>query len=267
MSARRPTREALAGGFWLIAAAIAGAAVAQDEGSVQANNPLATLTSFQVQNQYIGNLSDVDEPGNVTNFRAIRPFDALGGRWVARATLPVVTLPVGPGFDQRAGISDFNIFAGRFLDVGDPRITFAVGPNMTVPTATDERLGTSSWNFGAANVLFNATNPKFQWGYLAVYEAGLIKTRDDADDVSRLFFQPFAIYQLGDGWVARSTGVWQFDFENDRHATPVGLGLGKVVVTDDAVINAFVEPQYSVSTRGPGQPEWGVFFGVNVQLR
>jgi len=263
--ARSPSLLTTLAAFFTTTVAITATTQAQD--SLQANNPLASMTSFQAQSDFFGNLSEIDEPGNVLNLRAIRPFDFLGGRWVARATLPIVTLPVGPGFGQRTGVGDVNIFAGRFLDVGDPRITFTLGPNMTASTASDTRLGTGSWNFGVANVLFNAVNPKFQWGYLAVYETDLIKTYNSAQDVSRLFFQPFGVYQFGDGWVLRSTGVWQFDFENNRHAMPVGLGVGKVIITDGSVVNLFFEPRYSVSTRGPGQPEWGAFFGVNVQLR
>ncbi len=223
-------------------------------GAVQANNPLASLSSYNLQNQYIGNLTTVDEPANVLNLRTVQLFEFFR-TWVSRATLPIVSLPVGPGFDTRSGTGDFNVFAGRLLDVGNPGITFAVGPSVTVPTASDSRLGTGSLNLGLANVLFNATSRRVQWGYLAVWEADVYQTHGNAQDVNRLFLQPFGILQLGDGWVLRSTGVWQFDFEEGNYATPVGLGVGRVIPLEKTILNVFVEPQYSVLTEGPGQPE------------
>ena len=234
---------------------------------MQANNPIASATSLNIQNQYIGNLSAVDEPGNILNLRAVQPFSFLGGDWIARATLPIVSLPVGPNFDTRTGIGDFNVFAIKLIDVGSPTITFGVGPNLTVPSASEERLGTGTWNAGLASVLFNFSNPRFQWGYLAVWEASVAERDQGAANQNRAFLQPFGVYQLGDGWYLRSTGVWNYDFETDSYATPVGFGAGRVLVRDAAIINVFFEPQYSVLTDGPGQPEWGAFFGVNFQLR
>jgi hypothetical protein len=236
------------------------------DAALQANNPIANAVSLNLQNEFVGNLSGVDESANILNFRAVVPFRLFGGGWVSRATLPLVTLPTAPNLDRETGIGDFNTFALKLIDVGNPRITFGFGPNLTVPIG-GSNLGGGTWNMGLANVMFNATNSKFQWGYLIVWETSVARSRDDAPDQNRLFFQPFGIYQLGDGWLLRSTGVWNFDFENKAHATPVGLGIGKIVPTPGAIINMFFEPQYSVFTKGPGQREWGLFFGVNFQLR
>ncbi|MGS4947273.1 hypothetical protein ACVDG3_17480 [Meridianimarinicoccus sp. RP-17] len=246
-----------------LAAGLSGRADAQD--SVQANNPIGSLTSFNLQNQFIGNLSTVDEHANILNFRLIQPFTIGESTSISRTTVPLTTQPVGPGFDQRTGLGDTNVFAARLFDTGNPRVTFGIGPSLTMPTATDTRLGGEKWNLGIANVLFNANSPRVQFGYLLVYEQS-IAGDDDRPDAERAFFQPFGIYQLGDGWVLRSTGVWQYDFKTDNYATPVGLGVGKVVPYERTVANFFFEPQYSVWRDGPGQPEWGVFFGINLQL-
>lgn len=48
---------------------------------------------------------------------------------------------------------------------------------------------------------------------------------------------------------------------------PVGLGVGKVIITEPAVLNVFFEPQVAIASEGPGQREWGAFFGINFQLR
>ncbi len=136
-----------------------------------------------------------------------------------------------------------------------------------MPSATKDGLGGGTWNAGLANVLFNFTNPKFQWGYLAVWDATFAKQDDDAPYQNRGFLQPFGIYQLGNGWYLRSTGVWNYNFRTNDYAVPIGFGAGRVLIRDKTVVNAFVEPQVAVATRGPGQREWGVFFGINFQLR
>lgn len=48
---------------------------------------------------------------------------------------------------------------------------------------------------------------------------------------------------------------------------PVGLGVGRVVpLNPRTTANMFIEPQYSVLTDGPGQPEWQIFAGINFQF-
>jgi len=42
--------------------------------------------------------------------------------------------------------------------------------------------------------------------------------------------------------------------------------LGKMLKSDDAIYNPFVEPQYSVALSGPGVSVWQVFMAVNKQF-
>ena len=113
-------------------------------------------------------------------------------------------------------------------------------------------------------MLFNASNPKFQWGYLLQWQASVAGS-DTRADVDIADFQPFAFYQLGQGWYLRSTGIWTYDFKTDNHSIPIGLSIGKVTKMDRFTINAIIEPQYSIATSGAGQPEWGIFGGINFQ--
>ncbi|QDL93624.1 hypothetical protein FDP22_07510 [Paroceanicella profunda] len=238
-------------------------AVAQDN-AAQANNPLADTTALNFQNQYTGDLTGTDDDANQFYLRYARPFDALGGNWLMRATLPVNSFPDGTGGTE-TGLGDFNIFAAYLFDTGNPAVSFGFGPQLTLPTASDDALGSEKWSLGFANVLFNASSPVFQWGYLLTWQAS-IAGEDDRADVNLGAFQPFGFYQLGAGWYLRSAAVWTYDFETDAYAIPIGLGAGKVIRLENAVMNVFVEPQYTVAHKGVGQPEWGVFGGVNFQF-
>jgi len=56
------------------------------------------------------------------------------------------------------------------------------------------------------------------------------------------------------------------NFENEAYSMPLGLGIGQVIKRGKTVFNLFVEPQASASYRGPGQPDWQIFAGFNMQF-
>jgi len=242
--------------------------MAQDaaDAQAQANNPLANTTSLNLQNQFTGRLSGFGEPANSGLLRAAQPFSIGDSHWIGRATLPISTYPRQPDGPHETGLGDFNIFAAYLIDVGNPGINFGIGPQLTAPTATDRSLGSGQWAAGFANVLFVATNPEWQYGYLLTWQAR-IAGGSNRPGVNVGNLQPFLFRQLGEGWYLRSTGVSTYNFDNNAYSVPIGLGIGKVLHVGNAVMNVFVEPQYSVLRHGPGQPEWGVFAGVNFQFR
>ncbi|MDV7145945.1 hypothetical protein R3X27_24985 [Tropicimonas sp. TH_r6] len=244
--------------------AIAEPASAQDTSAAQANNPLANTTALNFQNQYFGEIQGTDRDANQFYLRYAQPFQAFGGDWLMRATVPVNTVPL-PGGDDETGLGDINIFAAYLFDTGNPAVSFGIGPQVTAPTATEDTLGSGKWSLGLANVLFNGTNPKFQWGYLLTWQAS-VGGDEDREDVNLGAFQPFGFYQLGQGWYLRSASVWTYNFDTDDYGVPLSLGIGKVIKTDRTVVNVFAEPQKYVWTSGDGQPDWGVFAGLNFQF-
>jgi len=239
---------------------------AQDTSDVaaQANNPLATFKTFNLHNQYVGELTGSGDDANSIFLRNALPVSAFGGEWLVRSTLPINSFP-DPTGGTDFGLGDFNVFAAYLIDTGNPTVSFGIGPQLTAPTATDATLGSEKLSLGLANVLFNLTDPAFQWGYLATWQASVAGDSSRAD-VNQAAFQPLLIRQLGQGWYLRSTAIWTYDFETDNYNIPVGLGIGKVMKTDQAIVNLFVEPSISIASDGPGQSEWGIFAGINFQI-
>jgi hypothetical protein len=76
--------------------------------------------------------------------------------------------------------------------------------------------------------------------------------------------QPFAFYQLGGGTYLRATPIRVYNFENDDYSVPIRMGIGQVIRQGKAVYNVFLEPQFSVADDGPGQPEWQIYFRLNM---
>ncbi len=231
----------------------------------QANNPLANMTAFNVQNYYIGDLTKSDKNANQFWLRYAKPFSVAGTNWLMRASLPVNSYPTAPAGKKETGIGDFNVFASYLFDMGNPAISFGVGPQLTMPTATKDKLGSKKWSAGLANVLFNAESKVFQYGYLLTWQHSFAGD-SDRSTVNMAAFQPFAMLQLGGGTYLRSAPIWVYNLENDNYSIPLGVGIGQVFKKDQTVYNLFVEPQFSLADRGPGQPEWQVYFGLNMQF-
>lgn len=233
--------------------------------AAQANNPLANMVAFNIQNYYVGSLTETDEEANTVWLRYAQPFSIGESNWLMRASLPINTFPTSASGDHKSGLGDFNIFAAYLIDVGNPAISFGIGPQLTAPTATRNSLGSEQWSAGLANVYFNASSKKFQYGYLLTWQ-GSFAGNDDRADVNIGAFQPFAMYQLGEGWYLRSAPIWVYNFDNDNYSMPLGLGVGKVIRKNETVYNMFVEPQFSVGDDGPGQPDWQIYMGLNMQF-
>jgi len=241
--------------------------VADDSSSAaaQANNPLANMTAFNLQDYYIGRLTETEKDANQFWLRFAQPFKLFGGDWLVRASLPINSYPTPPDGAITTGLGDFNAFAAYLIDTGDPAVSFGFGPQLTAPSATDDALGSGKWSAGFANVLFNAKSKKFQYGYLLTWQASFAGD-EDRSNVNIGAFQPFLFYQLGKGTYLRSAPIWAYNFENDAYSIPIGLGIGQVIPKGKTVFNVFIEPQYSVAWRGAGQPDWQIFAGFNMQF-
>jgi hypothetical protein len=231
-----------------------------DTASEDANNPLAKIQAFNVQDYYTPSLSEGgDETANTFWLRYAQPF----GKVLVRASLPLSRVPTSDGTGA-SGLGDFNLFGTYLFDIG-PKLSFGVGPQLTMPTATADETGTGKWQAGLAAVYFDATSPVVQWGGLVTWQASFAGD-DDRAGTNVLAVQPFFFVQMGKGLYARSAGIMVFNLKDGSYNVPVGVGIGQVVPTRTAVFNVFIEPQFTVLSHGPGQPNLQVFVGLNTQF-
>ena len=229
----------------------------------EANNPLTPKITINLQDYYIPSFKGL--PGRDANqflLRGLIPLNLFNTPQLLRFTLPIANSPTFPtGSDT--GFGDLTLI-DLVLIPGKP-VSFGVGPLLVAPTASSDALGAGRWQAGAAAV---AIAPQ-HWGLLG----GLVTyqhsfARDDGrDPVNLLTVQPIVNHNLPQGFYLRSSAIWNFNFENDTHYIPVGLGIGKVwQVNKDLTVNAFIEPQYTVWRHGDGVPRWQIFGGVNFQF-
>jgi hypothetical protein len=239
--------------------AIAQESDAEAKALANANNPLANMVAFNIQNYYYASLYGTDDTANTAWLRYAQPF----GKWLMRASLPIATVPVGTGQDPISGIGDFNVFFAYLLsDSASPK-QYGLGPLLAAPTATDAALGSDVWQAGAAAVYFDASSKAVQWGGLVTYQTDFA---GDGAPTSLAVLQPFLMIQLGKGTYLRSAPLWIFNIEKSAYNVPLGFGIGKVVKSGRTVFNMFVEPQFTILHDGVGQPELQIFAALNMQF-
>ena len=258
------TRSPLFSSAALAAVLLAGAGVALAQTAAEvaaANNPLAPITAINLQNYYVPTI--YGSPNSTSNNFLFRPIFATESMLI-RGTLFLPTTS-GNGVDE-SGIGDLTVF-DAFLFPTKGSTEFGVGPLLVFPTASNQALGAGKWQAGAAFVVVSKPTPSLLISGLVNYQHSFANAGStERPTTSVLTAQPIVIAQVGGGWYLRSTGVWNFDIAQGNWYIPIGVGVGKVVKEGDALLNFFLEPQFTVVHYGPNQPAVQIFGGINIQF-
>jgi len=239
-----------------------GALADNAETANKSNNPLNLAPGANLQDYYTPKLFDTNAHTNDALLRGTLPMaanDFIAVPQLLRATLPISTRP-DPHSGYSTGIGDLNLFDIFLLKTEGAQL--GIGPQITAPTAEQDELGTGKWQAGLAAVAIDAT-PRGLLGALVQYQSSFAGDHDRAH-VETATLQPFLMHNLDKGWYLRSTGTWTFDLKNNTHYIPIGLGAGKAWKSGSNIINAFLEPQWTVERKGDGLPQFTLFAGVNV---
>jgi hypothetical protein len=221
-----------------------------------ANNPIAPLNAIYFQNYYAPSVYGVPGSNNLLDLRTL----VVSGRQIVRATLPISSAEDNNG-NQQSGLGDFNAFDAIRVSPAESKNVLAAGPMLTAPSATNSFLGQGKWQAGLAAVGLHPLSGGsllvgiFTWQHSFAGE----HTRPGAQVVT---FQPIAALSIGGGYYVRSSGIWNFDISNNKRVIPLGIGFGKVFKTGHAVVNAFIEPQFTVYHDGIGLPSFQLFSGL-----
>jgi hypothetical protein len=233
-------------------------AVAQEtpELAKQAQNPIASLISVPFQNNFNFNAGTQDDLQNVLNIQPVVPF-RVSKRWnvITRTIVPLIHRPeLAPGIGNVSGLGDVQ-FSTFLSPVKASRIIWGVGPILSIPTATDDLLGTKKLGVGPTAVALTIHGP---WliGALA-NNVFSVAGASDRRDVNQMLVQPFVNYNMAGGWYFVSSPIITSDWKADsdqRWTVPLGGGLGRIFRVGKQPLNTSLQAFRHVErpTRGAG---------------
>ena len=241
-------------------------AKAQDETDLakKTQNPVADLISVPLQSNFNFGAGSKERMIYILNVQPVIPIN-LTENWnlITRVIMPIINQPsLFPGMDSATGLGDIN--PSFFLSSAKPGgLIWGFGPTFTLPTATDELLGSEKWSMGPAAVALTIQGPwvlgalmNNQWSF-----AG----NNKRDKVNQLLLQPFVNYNLPDGWYLTSSPIitanWAAGRGGDVWTVPLGGGAGKLFRVGKLPINAQLAAYGNVAKPEFG-PDWQLRFQI-----
>jgi hypothetical protein len=228
----------------------------------QANAPISNILQLRLQNTFIPEFEGVKGRGNSVLLGLTMPLPEY--RLLPFPQLSLLTIPaaVTPP-DGKSGFGSTEFGDLRLLDIAvlhaRDDVIFGIGPSFVFPTASSAFTGLGKWQLGPAAALA-FTPGGWLLGVLAQNPISFAGETRRAS-ANALLLQPFATYQLGQGWFVRSQPLMVFDWQSGGNIIPLDLGVGRVFRLGRQHVNCFIEPFWNVSRDGPA-PVYGITVGV-----
>jgi hypothetical protein len=221
---------------------------------VQAQNPLTPLWGVINENYTNFRMGPLEKTQNILIVEPVIPLHLspdwnLITRWNTPITyMPRLANPMGPipGIDPDFGLSNMQpqffftpAHAGSF--------SWAVGPSLWLPTASDKTLGINKWGGGPVVVALMTQGPLLA-GFLAQNIWAGSQSSLPGQHVNALTIMPFVFYNMPGGWFLTYrpliTADWTVD-KNHRWTVPVGGGFGRVFPVGNMVMDVHAQGFYN----------------------
>jgi hypothetical protein len=232
-------------------------------------NPISSMISLPFKFSFDNGADNGD--ADMLNIQPVIPVTVGDWNLVNRLIIPLVDAPGGipglpdnpgigvPGSGGRAsGLGDINysLFFNPLKTEG--RVIWGIGGSVTMPTATNDKLGSGKWSIGPTAVALMQP----EWGSIGILGRQLWSVAGDSDraSVNQSLIEPFVNYNLDNGWYLISDSVITVDWKiksGDKVTLPLGGGVGKIFKVGNQAMNARVEA-YSNVVRPDGAPEWTI---------
>jgi hypothetical protein len=236
-----------------------------------AQNPIANMISVPLQNNTYFGVTEDDKVANVLEIEPVFPISAGDWNVITRTIVPIIHIPdPADGIEHlpnserpgsATGLGDINLSA-FFSPAASGKVIWGVGPTLTVPSATDDEIGSEKWSAGPTAVALVTPKPWVIGGL--VRNIWSFAGESDRENVNQFLFQPFINYNLAEGWYLASSPVitanWDKDSDN-RWTVPLGGGFGKVFKIGKQPLNAQVQSFYYAESPELG-PDWALRFQI-----
>lgn len=267
----------------LVCAIVFGtSAFAQDSATElarKAQDPLADITALMTDNTVGFNQGLDDDTGYNFQLQPLKSFDTpYGFRLIARGIIPIVGAPTGSDFvflgdlggpatpvptsiTTPWGLSD-SMVQTFISPKTDGSVKFGIGPQVSVPTHTDDRLKGPGWGAGVSAVAFGGI------GNLALGSV-VAQHWGNEGDFSSMTIQPIVLYNFEElpgvylGYNNTISADWKQGGKN-VWTVPLGLTLGKTIPVGNGAGLDLSIGGYNVVARPDGAADWQLKFGISL---
>ncbi len=254
--------------WWLLAVMLmAISLVAQEKAATEADaeklrkaaqNPVASLISVPIQENWNLNIGPYDRTQNIMNIQPVIPA-SLGENWnlIVRWITPVVWQPIPSSAQQGYyGLGDMN--PSFFISPKRSKVIWGVGPTFMLPTATNTTfLGQGKFSMGPGGVILVQPG-KWTLGAL-LNNVWSVAGHSDRPDVNQMLFQYFINYNLNKGWYLTwqpiITANWEAE-NGGRWVVPLGGGVGRIMRLGNQPVNLSAQV-YGNAIHPDGASPWG----------
>jgi hypothetical protein len=227
----------------------------------QAQNPIANVISVPLENDFYPHTGMDKEDSYVLEMKPVVPFK-LSNDWnlITRTVIPVAQVPdLAPGVNGTSGLGDVqtSLF---FSPAKVGKVIWGAGPVISLPTATEDILGTKKLSIGPTAVVLSIQG---HWLFGAlVQNLFSVAGPSQRPDVNQMLMQPFVNYNMRHGWYLTSSPVitsnWEVD-SNRRWTVPVGGGVGRIVHFGKLPVSTYAQIFRNVE-RPDGTTSWSARF-------
>jgi len=215
-----------------------------------AQNPIASLISLPLQENWNFGIGDANRTQNVFVIQPVFPV-SISKDWnlIMRFVTPIayqpyaipIEQPTGPPVLYQTGAYGLGDMQPQFYfsPKGHHAVTWGAGPIFLVPTATYHLLGFEKFGIGPTFVAL--AQPKFGTIGVLVNNIWSVAGHSDRPDVNLFYLQPFLNYNLKHAWylTATTTGItanWA-NHGGPRWTVPIGGGPGRVWTIGHQAVN------------------------------
>ena len=245
----------------------------------KAQDPLADITALMTDNTVGFNQGLDDDTGYNFQLQPLKSFDTpYGFRLIARGIIPIVGAPTGSDFvflgdlggpatpvptsiTTPWGLSD-SMVQTFISPKTDGSVKFGIGPQVSVPTHTDDRLKGPGWGAGVSAVAFGGI------GNLALGSV-VAQHWGNEGDFSSMTIQPIVLYNFEElpgvylGYNNTISADWKQGGKN-VWTVPLGLTLGKTIPVGNGAGLDLSIGGYNVVARPDGAADWQLKFGISL---
>ena len=223
---------------------------AQEQARKEAQNPIASMISLPIQENWNFNIGPANRVQNVMNIQPVIPV-SLGEHWnlITRWVTPVIYQPYPVLIPQPSGAPVLYQSSGTY-GLGDmqpqfyfspkhSKVTWGVGPIFLVPTGFPALL--SQGKFGIGPTFVALVQPKFGTVGVLVNNIWSVAGHQGKPDVNQFYLQPFLNYNLHHAWylsltTSGITANWE-KTNGGRWVVPIGGGPGRIWKLGHQIVN------------------------------